>query len=166
MKKLRGRAPPESGNLAAKAVVQPGWSEKKRKNLWKFTVFRSLVATCTYWLGTLRAVHTLTRSMTGNAPKTPPPSEPIADAELSDERSCVREKVESGSRPPPQSAPQRLEVLLRRAKLLLSDMPADDARARLLKIAMMRRDETLLIRLLDEASSAVGVAPPRTPPDR
>ncbi len=104
--------------------------------------------------------------MTGNAPKTPPPSAPIADAELSDERSCVREKVDSDTRPPPQSAPQRVEVLLRRAKLLLTGMPADDARARLLKIAMLRRDETLLLRLLDEANSAVGVVPPSTPPDR
>jgi hypothetical protein len=89
--------------------------------------------------------------MTGNAPKTPPPAAPEVDADVSDERSCVREKVEKITSPP-QSAPQRLELLSRRAKLVLSALPADDTRARLLKIAMMRRDETLLQRLLDDAS--------------
>ena len=103
--------------------------------------------------------------MTGNAPKTPPPAAPEVDADLADERSCVREKVKKTTRPP-QSAPQRLELLLRRAKLALAALPADDAGARLLKIAMMRRDETLLAGLLDQASSAAGVVTPSTPPDR
>ncbi|MEZ4219464.1 MAG: hypothetical protein R3B13_00955 [Polyangiaceae bacterium] len=98
--------------------------------------------------------------MTGNAPRTPVPDAPFADAEIADERSTVRARVPSQPR---LDAPQRLEILVRRAKLFLEQLPKEDPRARLLGIAVMRRDETLLERLLDAASSA---ASPSTRPER
>lgn len=68
------------------------------------------------------------------------------------EGSSVRERSPSG---PPASAPiptstsagatrERLEAKLRVARAMLATLPATDDRARLLHIAIVRRDESLL----------------------
>src|SRR4051794_6683439 len=82
---------------------------------------------------------------------------------LSDEGSSVRERA-SASRPasrrsdPNLSLDQRLESKLAEAAKLLAKLEPQDARARLLHIAMLRRDETLLDGIIAELT-----LPPRTP---
>ena len=74
-----------------------------------------------------------------------------------DDESAVRERSASArpaapSSPPPKSAPpfssgaarERLEEKLRRGRSILAGLPAGDDRARLLHVAIMRRDESLL----------------------
>ena len=72
---------------------------------------------------------------------------------LPDDQSSVRERTPTGSEKPQSAAPpstsasatrDRLETKLRRARAILAGMPAADDRARLLHIAIMRRDEALL----------------------
>jgi hypothetical protein len=76
-------------------------------------------------------------------------------------------KVRQVSQPPPPlgmvSSRERLEGKLRTARELLEKLPASDERARLLQIAVMRRDEALL----DGVLSALGVyVPSILPPSR
>jgi hypothetical protein len=74
-----------------------------------------------------------------------------------DDESAVRERSASArpvapSSPPPRSAPpfssgaarERLEEKLRQGRSILAGLPAGDDRARLLHVAIMRRDESLL----------------------
>ncbi|HEX2670820.1 MAG TPA: hypothetical protein VHM25_08110 [Polyangiaceae bacterium] len=76
---------------------------------------------------------------------------------LSDESSSVRDR-ESTPTPQPASRKsdpnlsldQRLESKLKEAASLLAKLEPQDARARLLHIAMLRRDETLLDGILAE----------------
>src|SRR4051812_31563179 len=68
---------------------------------------------------------------------------------LSDEGSSIRERAPvpqpvSRKSDPNLSLDQRLESKLAEAAALLAKLEPQDARARLLHIAMLRRDETLL----------------------
>ncbi len=77
-----------------------------------------------------------------------------------DDESKVRQVSQP---PPPVSAAgprERLEGKLRTARELLDRLPASDERARLLHVAIMRRDEALL----DGVLSALGVYIPTVPP--
>lgn len=92
--------------------------------------------------------------------RPPAPSTPDGD-------SAVRERAEP-SVPPPGAAPSisasatrdRLESKLRTGRAVLAGLPAADDRARLLHVAIMRRDEALL----DGVLAALGVAPGSVPP--
>jgi|SRR4051812_31923310 hypothetical protein len=79
-----------------------------------------------------------------------------------DEGSRIRERPERAPTLPPQKAPksdpnlsldQRLVNKLAEASALLARLEPQDARARLLHIAMLRRDESLLDGILAELSS-------------
>jgi hypothetical protein len=75
---------------------------------------------------------------------------------LADEESSVREK--RSERPLRQSDPtftldQRMESKLIAATSLLSKLEPQDARARLLNIAVLRRDESLLDGILAELAT-------------
>ena len=74
---------------------------------------------------------------------------------LSDEGSSVRERMPASPNPGRKSDPnlsldQRLESKLAEARALLARLEPQDARARLLHIAMLRRDEALLNGILAE----------------
>ncbi|HEV8247631.1 MAG TPA: hypothetical protein VGP93_17775 [Polyangiaceae bacterium] len=87
-------------------------------------------------------------------PSGPPAGSPA------DEDSHVQRRSPSGETPALRqrfsSAPgelnshERLERKLRHAKQLLSELPAGDERARLLSVAVLRRDEALLDGVLAE----------------
>jgi len=85
---------------------------------------------------------------------------------LSDEGSSVRERTPAspasrtiGRRSDPNlSLDQRLESKLGEAAALLEKLEPQDARARLLQIAMLRRDEALLDGIIAELA-----LPPRIP---
>ena len=65
----------------------------------------------------------------------------------SSDESAVRERAPTGAPPSSGSAAAartRLEAKLAHARALLASMPAVDDRARLLHIAVIRRDEALL----------------------
>ncbi|MEI9941805.1 MAG: hypothetical protein WDO69_31715 [Pseudomonadota bacterium] len=81
---------------------------------------------------------------------------------LSEEGSSVRERAPASQRPSRRSDPnlsldQRLETKLAEAAALLAKLEPQDARARLLHIAMLRRDEALLDGILAELA-----LPPRS----
>lgn len=81
---------------------------------------------------------------------------------LRDEESSVRERPKAPQTPSRKSDPnlsldQRLESKLAEAAALLARLEPQDARARLLHIAMLRRDEALLDGILAELA-----LPPRT----
>jgi hypothetical protein len=64
---------------------------------------------------------------------------------------------------PPASASatrDRLEAKLRTGRAVLASLPAADDRARLLHVAIMRRDESLL----DGVLAAIGITPGSIPP--
>ena len=89
--------------------------------------------------------------------RPPTPSTP-------DDQSAVRER---SSPPPPPASPlssgaprERLEAKLRTARAVLDNLPASDERARLLHIAIMRRDEALL----DGVLGALGMQRKTMPP--
>jgi hypothetical protein len=93
-----------------------------------------------------------------------------------DDGSAVRERSPSvrpaSSSLPPRSitptafssgAPrERLEQKLRRGRAVLASLPAGDDRARLLHVAIMRRDESLL----DGVLSSLGMVDPTPPKDK
>jgi hypothetical protein len=84
-----------------------------------------------------------------------------------DDESAVRERSTPTASPPssPHSAAatrDRLEAKLRTARNVLAKLPATDDRARLLHVAIMRRDEALL----DGVLAALGVTPEGSPPSR
>jgi hypothetical protein len=117
----------------------------------------------------------------------------VPDAEIEDERSSIRPRHQpveaeqrvmagaqsggaSGGRPRPRMPSQpgaaeqrvsRIDQKLRIAKILLDDLPADDPRARLLRTAIVRRDEVLLDGILEELQArakAESIAPPAGDP--
>jgi hypothetical protein len=64
-----------------------------------------------------------------------------------DEQSAIRETRKASRRvSSPEISPRelRMESKLARAEQLLALLPANDARARLLQVAMLRQDEALL----------------------
>ena len=110
------------------------------------------------------------------------PKVPDLVAPLDDEGSVIRPRDGAGSgvRPPQQSSPSvrtasnapqrrhsstrpaapgslddRLERKMRLATALTRDLPSSDARVRLLNIAIMRRDESLLDGVLAELNKPV-----------
>lgn len=129
--------------------------------------------------------------MTSSPGRTPPPDAPMADADIEDERSSVRARHApvaseqrimaqasgggaAGGRRRLPSQPStgdervsRIDQKIRIAKILLEDLPADAPRARLLRVAVVRRDEVLLDGILDELEAqakAESVAPPTGDP--
>jgi len=81
---------------------------------------------------------------------------------LRDEGSSVRDRAPASQHPARRSDPnlsldQRLESKLAEAAALLAKLEPQDARARLLHIAMLRKDESLLDGILAELA-----LPPRT----
>jgi hypothetical protein len=82
------------------------------------------------------------------APKNP--SSPDAAARFDDEGSVVRSRSHATSRAAPGSLDERIERKVRFATALARDLPSSDARVRLLHIASMRRDESLLDGVLAE----------------
>jgi len=80
-----------------------------------------------------------------------------------DDESAVRERSQQPSASPPASASatrDRLEAKLRTGRSVLANLPAADDRARLLHVAIMRRDEALL----DGVLAALGVTGAANPP--
>jgi hypothetical protein len=80
-----------------------------------------------------------------------------------DEESSVREQRQHSERPRRSSDPsisldQRMELKVASAKAMLAKLEPQDARARLLHIAVLRRDEALLDGILAELA-----APPSAP---
>jgi hypothetical protein len=61
----------------------------------------------------------------------------------------------SSTRPPAGSLDDRLEKKMGIARVLMKDLPPTDARVRLLNVAIMRRDETLLDGVLAELNKLV-----------
>jgi hypothetical protein len=59
-------------------------------------------------------------------------------------------RTHSGTRPASGSLDDRLEKKMNSARELIKDLPPTDARVRLLNVAIMRRDETLLDGVLAE----------------
>ncbi len=101
--------------------------------------------------------------MASSSRKQPPSEPPIADAEIED-RTAVRPRVQppvsrrarhqSGVRPAP--APGELDRMshkLARAKALLDKLPATHPRARLLRIAIVRRDEVVIDGILADLTN-------------
>ncbi len=103
------------------------------------------------------------------ARKSPAPSATATFAELEQELSEVRARPSSAPRPSSASMPaipsserrdsnvpgsidrsERIDRKLRIAAALLADLPPNDSRARLLRTAIVRRDEVLLDGLLYE----------------
>ena len=102
--------------------------------------------------------------MTNRAHRTDdtPPTSPARR----DEESSVRERAPGAQNPSRKSDPnfsldQRLESKLAEAATLLARLEPQDARARLLHIAMLRRDESLLDGILAELASPSPVRRPR-----
>jgi len=107
------------------------------------------------------------------------PSSPELAAPLDDEGSTVRPREKAASEPiqrpgstpsaragkgrsisstrpaTPGSLDDRIEHKLRIATALMRDLPANDTRVRLLHIAVMRRDESLLDGVLSELNKPV-----------
>ena len=97
--------------------------------------------------------------MTARTPK-PDPSD---DAALEHESSRVRPRV----RPQAQGAPSRdLVALVKSAELLLADLSPGHPRIRLLRVALLRRDEALLAALLEELSGSSSRHSTLLPPPR
>jgi len=109
---------------------------------------------------------------------TPPAKHRAQQPSTSDNESSVRERVTPPSQPAAAPLPvpavvssmssgssrDRLEGKLRAARAVLAALPASDDRARLLHVAIMRRDESLL----DGVLSTLGVpyVPSVPPPSR
>ncbi|MCA9592900.1 MAG: hypothetical protein KC776_06300 [Myxococcales bacterium] len=123
--------------------------------------------------------------MSPSAHRTPPSDPPESDADLEDERSSVRPRVEvpesQGGSSPRQKLESgewsanervlrssRVEQLVRMGKVLLADLPADHPRARVLRAAIARRDPVVLEGLLlnwQAEPPARGTRPTRLPGD-
>jgi hypothetical protein len=95
-----------------------------------------------------------------------PPARYRPSAPSADDDSSVRERAQPSVTPtstPAISASatrDRLEAKLRTGRAVLAGLPAADDRARLLHVAIMRRDEALL----DGVLAALGVMPGSVPP--
>jgi hypothetical protein len=96
--------------------------------------------------------------MSSSAHPAPPSDPPQADADIVDERSSVRPRVQPEPRKKLESGEWnadervqrsgRVEQLVRLGKVLLADLPADHPRARVLRAAIARRDPVVLEGLL------------------
>ena len=93
-----------------------------------------------------------------SARKTPDPE--ATRQSRADQESTIREREERqrSERPRQKSDPsfsldQRMDLKISAAKELLSKLEPQDARARLLHIAVLRRDESLLDGILAELAS-------------
>jgi hypothetical protein len=108
-----------------------------------------------------------------NPPMSPPAKHRAPQSSTSDNESSVRERVTpvpapssapaipSAAPPASMSSRDRLEAKLNVARNVLANLPVSDDRARLLHVAIMRRDEALL----DGVLSALGVpSSPSFPP--
>lgn len=85
---------------------------------------------------------------------------------LTAEESSIRERERHPERPRRQSDPsfslaQRMESKLNAATALLAKLEPQDARARLLHIAVLRRDESLLDGILAELATPTARRRPR-----
>ena len=92
---------------------------------------------------------------------------PLYDAVLDDERSAVRPRTPRPSQRPSVSEQlrgDRLERKVRLAIILQDTLPATDSRARLLRVAIVRRDEALLDGLLKELRGPTTEPPVTEPP--
>src|SRR5690349_3156866 len=92
---------------------------------------------------------------------TPPARHRPSAPSTPDDESAVRERSSPSAAPPPASAGaprERLEAKLKLGRQVLAGLPAADDRARLLHVAIMRRDEALL----DGVLAALGAD--KTPP--
>jgi hypothetical protein len=99
-----------------------------------------------------------------SARKTPDPD--ARSSKLTDEESSIRESEKRSERPrrpsdPSFSLAQRMESKLLAATALLAKLEPQDARARLLHIAVLRRDESLLDGILAELATAPATRRPR-----
>jgi hypothetical protein len=81
--------------------------------------------------------------MTARTPKPDPSDDAALEHESSSVRPCVRRETA-----------RDLEALVRSAETLLADLSPGHPRIRLLKVALVRRDEALLTALLDELSGS------------
>jgi len=107
---------------------------------------------------------------------TPPAKHRAPQPSTPDSESSVRERVTPPSQPAVAPIPaaaatlssgsgrERLEAKLRAARNVLATLPASDDRARLLHVAIMRRDESLLEGVL--AALGVPTVPSVPPPSR
>ncbi len=131
--------------------------------------------------------------MTSSPGRSPPPDAPVPDAEIEDERSSIRPRYApvpseqrvmaaqgrkaSGERPrarmpsqpsgPVEERVPRVDQKIRIAKILFDQLPANSPRARLLRVAIVRRDEVLLDGILDELQAqakSASIAPPSGDP--
>lgn len=66
------------------------------------------------------------------------------------EAAAQRRRSHSSTRPAAGSLDDRLEKKMNLARELMKDLPSSDARVRLLHVAILRRDETLLDGVLAE----------------
>jgi hypothetical protein len=117
------------------------------------------------WNGTKPATYVFKNSM--NDPVRRDEKGPRVDDESTvRERSASTPPATTSNRPPSSpslssgASRDRLEQKLRRGRAILASLPAGDDRARLLHVAIMRRDETLL----DGVLSSLGMkdsGPPR-----
>lgn len=105
---------------------------------------------------------------TPTEPKTLPPHECALDDYEFNEQSAVFARSNEVA-PAPQSGADvvgRIEAKIREAEAVIATLHPDDLRARLLRIAVIRRDEVLLTGVLRTLSSR----PPRStilpPPER
>lgn len=111
--------------------------------------------------------------MTSSPGRSPPPDAPVADADIEEERSSIRPRHKpvaseqrvmaqapgSGStrgrrRVPsqpgtPDERVSRIDQKIRIARILLEDLPPEAPSARLLRVAVVRRDEVLLDGILE-----------------
>ena len=93
-------------------------------------------------------------------------ADPPFSQSLNDEGSSVRERAPAAPHPTRKSDPnlsldQRLVSKLAEAAALLAKLEPQDARARLLHIALLRRDETLLDGILAELALPTVARRPR-----
>jgi hypothetical protein len=100
-----------------------------------------------------------------SAAKSRPPMPSTNEASSVRERSPSAPPAASPSAPPVSASAgatrERLEAKLRTARTLLGTLPATDDRARLLHIAIQRRDESLLDGVLASLNLSAKSAPPR-----
>ena len=94
-----------------------------------------------------------------------PPSDPPAESgqeDFDNEGTSIRAREpsspprrvrhQSGVRPGLERSTDRLELKVRMAKAMLDSLPATHPRARLLRIAIVRRDETVIDGILNDLS--------------
>ena len=99
------------------------------------------------------------RTMTGQNRNTDPVDEDLAQEQ---ESSTVRPRLGWDG----AAEGRDLQALLRVGEVLLADLSPGHPRARLLRVALMRRDETLLLALIEELGVSSSLRPTLLPPPR